>query len=103
MSGMVGRKFRPPGVTFIPGLYVIHGGRFMAWSPLPRVLLIVSVAYAAALLRPLPLTTFANVAVALALAALVLLLERRLRDIPIARVLGSIIGCAIGIGIARAL
>jgi uncharacterized protein YacL len=100
---MVGQQFRPPGVTFAPGRCVIHEGRFMAWLALPRVLLIGSVAYAAALIRPLPLTTLANVALALALAALVLLLERRLREIPIARVLGSLVGCAIGVGMARAL
>jgi hypothetical protein len=86
---MVGQQFRPPGVTFAPGpcvIYeVLHG-----WLALPRVLLIGSVAYAAALIRPLPLTTLANVAVALALAALVLLLGAGLA-IPIARVLGSLV------------
>jgi uncharacterized protein YacL len=75
----------------------------MAWFAFPRVLLIAAVACAAALLRPLPVTTPANLAVALALAALVLLLERRLRETPIACVLGSLIGCAIGVGMARTL
>ena len=44
----------------------------MAWFALARILLVAAVACAAALLRPLPVTMPANVAFALALAALVL-------------------------------
>jgi uncharacterized protein YacL len=75
----------------------------MAWFTLARVLFIASVAYAAAILEPLPVGFAANVAFALALAALVVLFESRLRDIPITRVLGALIGCAIGLAIAHTI
>jgi len=75
----------------------------MAWFTLARVLFIAAVAYAAAILEPLPVGIPANVLFALGLAALVVLFESRLRDIPITRVLGALIGCAIGLGIAHGI
>jgi uncharacterized protein YacL len=75
----------------------------MAWFTLARVLFIVAVAYAAAILEPLTVGVPANILFALALAALVVFFESRLRDIPITRVLGALIGCAIGLGIAHAI
>jgi uncharacterized protein YacL len=75
----------------------------MTWFTLARVLFIAAVAYAAAILEPLSVGLPANVLFALALAALVVLFESRLRDIPITRVLGALIGCAIGLGIAHAI
>ena len=76
----------------------------MAWFVLARVLFVAVVAYAAAILRPLafygvPL----NVGFALALAGLVVLFEVRLRETAVTRVLGSLLGCAIGLLIARAI
>src|SRR5262245_525357 len=75
----------------------------MAWFALARVLFVAAVAYAAAVLHPLPLALPANVAFALVLAALVVAFESRLRETAVTRVLGALIGCAIGLGIARAI
>jgi len=75
----------------------------MAWFTLARVLFIAAVAYAAAILEPLTLGIPANILFALSLAALVVFFESRLRDIPITRVLGALIGCAIGLAIAHAI
>mgnify|MGYP003693789313 CR=1 FL=1 len=47
----------------------------MAWFALARVLFVAAVAYAAALLQPLPVALLANVVVALLLAALVVVLR----------------------------
>ena len=52
----------------------------MAWFALARVLFVAAVAYAAALLQPLPVGVPSNVAFALVLAALVVLFESRLRE-----------------------
>src|SRR6185295_19987248 len=59
---------------------VIPGVRFMAWFALARVLFVAAVAYAAAILEPFPFGVPANVVVALALAALVVFFESRLRE-----------------------
>src|SRR5262252_3610270 len=75
----------------------------MAWFTLARVLFVVAVAYAAAILEPFTVGLSANVLLALSLAGLVVFFESRLRDIPITRVLGALIGCAIGLAIARAI
>jgi len=75
----------------------------MAWFALARVLFVAAVAYAAGLLEPLPVGLAANVLFGLALAALVVLFESRLRETAITRVLGALIGCAIGLAIAHAI
>src|SRR5438067_2619280 len=75
----------------------------MAWFALARVLFVAAVAYAAILLHPLPFNLMTNVGFALALAALVVLFESRLRETAVTRVLGALIGCAIGLGLARAI
>src|SRR5262249_3091330 len=75
----------------------------MTWFTLARVLFIAAVAYAAAILEPFPVGLLANILLALSLAALVVYFESRLRDIPITRVLGALIGCAIGLAIAHAI
>jgi uncharacterized protein YacL len=75
----------------------------MAWFVLARVLFIAVVAYAAALLRPLAYGTPLNVGFALLLAGLVVLFESRLRETAVTRVLGALLGCAIGLLIARAI
>jgi len=54
----------------------------MAWFALARVLFVAAVAYAAALLQPLPLGVPVNVGFALVLAALVVLFESRLQSQP---------------------
>ena len=45
----------------------------------------------------------ANVGFGLALAGLVVLFESRLRETAITRVLGALIGCAVGLGIAHVI
>ena len=75
----------------------------MAWFVLARVLFIAVVAYAAALLRPLAYGAPLNVGFALLLAGLVVLFESRLRETAVTRVLGALLGCAIGLLIARAI
>ena len=78
-------------------------GAGMAWFALARVLIIAAVAYAAALLKPLPAGVLPNVAFAVILAALVVAFESRLRATAPTRVLGALIGCIVGLGIARAV
>src|SRR5689334_9336310 len=75
----------------------------MAWFALARILFVAAVAYAAAVLHPLPFNVAANVAFALVLAGFVVLFESRLRETTATRVLGALIGCVIGLGIARAI
>jgi uncharacterized protein YacL len=75
----------------------------MSWSTLARLLIVAAVAYSAALLQPLPVGIPANVAFAMLLAGLVVALETRLRDTAPTRVLGGLIGCAVGLTIARAI
>jgi uncharacterized protein YacL len=77
--------------------------RPMAWFAVARLLFVAAVAYAAAALRPLGIGSAANVAFALALAVLVLLFENRLRETALTRVLGALIGCAIGLTLARTI
>jgi uncharacterized protein YacL len=75
----------------------------MAWFALARVLFVAAVAYAAALLRPLPVGLLSNIGFALVLAGLVVLFESRLRQTSVTRILGALIGCTIGLAIARAI
>ena len=75
----------------------------MAWFALARVLFVVAVSYAGALLEPLPVGLLANIGFALALAGLVVLFESRLRETSVTRILGALIGCTIGLAIARAI
>ena len=73
----------------------------MAWFALARLLFVAAVAYAGGILRPLTVGPSANVGFALLLAALVVLVESRLRETSVTRVLGALIGCAIGLALAR--
>src|SRR5438309_5010978 len=75
----------------------------MAWFALARVLFVAAVAYAAAVLHPLPGGLAANVAFALTLAALVVVVERRLHDTAVTRILGTLVGGAVGLAIALAI
>jgi uncharacterized protein YacL len=73
----------------------------MAWFALGRVMFVVVVAYAAALLQPLSVGVPVNVVFGLALAGLVVLFESRLRETAVTQVFGALIGCAVGLGIAH--
>src|SRR5437763_1118530 len=80
-----------------------HSGGPMAWFALARVLIVAAVAYAAALLQPLPVGLVANVVFAIVLSGLVVALETGLRDTAPSRVLGALMGCGVGLAIARAI
>ena len=69
----------------------------MAWFALARALFVAAVVYAAAALRPLPVNLPLNLAFALSLAVGVVWLESRLRQVSVTRILGALIGCAIGL------
>jgi uncharacterized protein YacL len=75
----------------------------MAWFVLARVLFVAIVAYAAAILRPLAFGLPINVAFGLLLAGIVVLFEMRLRETAVTRVLGALVGCAIGLLLSRAI
>jgi uncharacterized protein YacL len=68
-----------------------------------RIAVVGAVAYAAAVLQPLPISIVWNTAFALVLAGLVVLFETRLRETQATRLLGGVIGFVIGIGLARAI
>jgi uncharacterized protein YacL len=75
----------------------------MAWFTLARAFFLITVAYAAAELRPLPLNPGLNVAFGLLLAFLIVVFESRLRETAVTRILGALIGCAIGLALARTI
>jgi uncharacterized protein YacL len=75
----------------------------MAWFAIARVLFAAIVAYAAAILHPLAFGVGANVVFALVLVGLVVLCEAQLRQTAITRVLGALLGTAVGLLIARAI
>jgi uncharacterized protein YacL len=75
----------------------------MGWFALLRVLFAAIVAYAAAILHPLSFGLAANLAFGLVLAGLVVFCESRLRQTAVTRVLGALLGCAVGLLIARAI
>jgi uncharacterized protein YacL len=75
----------------------------MTWFAVGRVLIVAGIAYTAAVLEPMPGGLYANLAFALILVALVLVLEVRLHQTAPTRVFGALIGCAIGLAIARAI
>ena len=75
----------------------------MAWFALARIVFVAAVAYAAALLRPLPVGLAPNITFGLALALLTVVFESRLRQTAVTRILGALIGCAIGLALARTI
>jgi uncharacterized protein YacL len=75
----------------------------MAWFVLARILFVAAVAYAAGVLEPFPVGLSTNIGLALILAAFVVFFESRLRETAPSRVLGALIGCAIGLTIAHTI
>jgi uncharacterized protein YacL len=75
----------------------------MTWFVLARVLFAAAVAYTAAAVQPFPVGVIGNFGFGLALAALAVLLERRLHETSTPRVIGSLIGVVIGLAIARGI
>ena len=75
----------------------------MNWRNLARILFVAAMAFSALVLRPLAVGPAVNVVFALALAALVVSFEARLRQISLARVSGAVLGGGIGLLVARAI
>jgi uncharacterized protein YacL len=75
----------------------------MAWFTLARVLFVAAVAYAAALVQPLAVGPVPNLVFGLLIAAVVVVFEARLRETEVTRMLGALVGCGIGLGLARAI
>jgi uncharacterized protein YacL len=76
----------------------------MAWSTLGRAIVVAAVATAAALLEPIPTGgLIVNVAFAVLLGGVVVSIEILLRQTASSRLLGALIGCGVGLGIARAV
>ena len=75
----------------------------MPWSTLARVAFGVAVVYSAVELGPLPFGLVANGLFGAALAAAIILLETCLRQTSLARLVGALIGGAIGLAIARTI
>ena len=75
----------------------------MAWFALARVLFVAAVVYAAAEFQPFSGGLALNLIFAVILASLVVVLETRLRDTAVTHLLGSLIGGAIALGIAKTI
>jgi len=73
----------------------------MPWFILARIAFVGAVAYIASLIQPVPGGALANAGFGVALAALVVLLETRLRDASVTTVLGALGGGGIGLAIAK--
>lgn len=75
----------------------------MAWFMLARVLLVAAVVYAAVLLRPFHASLPLNLGLGVALAALIVLFEVRLRQTAVTHMLGALIGGVLGLAVAKAI
>ena len=75
----------------------------MAWFILARLLFTGAVAYTAFLLRPVGPDPLANVLFGLGLAGVAVLFEWQLSDLALPRVLGALLGGAVGLGMAKGI
>jgi uncharacterized protein YacL len=75
----------------------------MLWFPLARVVIVGVVAYLGAVFQPLPGGVVANVVASLVLGAGIVALERGFRETPPTKVLGALLGFAVGLAIALGL
>ena len=75
----------------------------MAWFLLVRTLFVLAVAYAAFLTHPFSSSITLNLAVGVALGLLMIGVESRMRDAEVTDLLGSLIGAAIGLGLAKTI
>jgi len=73
----------------------------MKWGALARVAFVGVVAYCAVALRPIDAGIVPNAAFGIVIAGFVIFLEDRLRQTPLANVVGAIIGGAVGLLLAR--
>ncbi len=75
----------------------------MAWFILARLLFTGAVGYTAFLLRPLGPDPLVNVGFGLALAAVAVFFEWRLRDLALTSILGALVGGGVGLLIAKGI
>jgi len=75
----------------------------MAWFVLARILFAAAVIFMSAVLRPVAADPLINAAFGAALAALIILLEARVRDFSVTHMLGALIGGFIGLMLARTI
>jgi len=69
----------------------------MAWFILARLLFLVGVTYTATAVQPLPWGVAVNAGFGAALAAAAIVLESRLADVNVPRILGAVLGAALGL------
>jgi uncharacterized protein YacL len=75
----------------------------MPWHIVTRALFIAAVSWSAALTRAFHTTVGVNMAVGVALGALIVLVETRLRTTEVTDLLGALIGGAIGLGLSKTI
>ena len=73
----------------------------MRWGVIARVVFVTVVAYCAVVLRPLGGPTPVNIAFGVAIAAMIVVLEDRLRQTPLTNVIGALLGGTAGLLLAR--
>jgi uncharacterized protein YacL len=75
----------------------------MAWFLLARVLFVLAVGYAAAVVGPVHSDVFVNGAFGIALGLVMVLIETRMRTAEVTGLLGALLGGAIGLGLAKTI
>jgi uncharacterized protein YacL len=75
----------------------------MPWHLVTRGLFVTAVAWAAALTRPFHPALLVNIGVGVALGALIVVIETRLRSTEVTDLLGALIGGAIGLGLSKTI
>jgi uncharacterized protein YacL len=75
----------------------------MAWFLLARILFVIAVTYAAALIRPFSVLLPVNIGIGVALGVAMVAVETRLRTAEVTDLLGALIGGAIGLGLAKTI
>jgi uncharacterized protein YacL len=73
----------------------------MRWGAVARIAFAALIAYCAFVLRPIDAGIAANVILGTAIAGFIILLEDKLRQTPLANIVGAIIGGGVGLLIAR--
>ena len=73
----------------------------MKWGALARVAFVAVVAYCAVMLSPLAAGVIPNIAFGIAIAGVIIVVEDRLRQTPLANVVGALIGGTVGLLLAR--
>ena len=81
----------------------LHGGTRMGWFILARVLFVVTVAWVAAQIGPVPGGWIVNLACGVGVAGVIVLAETRLHDVGLPQLLGALLGGAAGLGIAKTI